>query len=619
MSNKKTRVREADLDILGETHIPSDLLTPDTGTTYGLDSFEDVEWGAGMLNSNVLEDDLLQDPGFPTVHLAAEDNMDLSVYAAEGLTDLSWLDPTQPQDPDRLPENPVDNMIPELVEAWGVNRRTNGVVPARDLTAARYEESLEEESAPVKRASAATIKKVLAHAMRRSASGQDIQTITVQTMESMGDEMGRIASAMKLIREEHGLAGNVFIRASAYPGYSQGKWAKELRKLEARYVVVSEDELRNATWIKNGRCMFTGKIAVTEVPWKKALNFYAPRLEAVGREVPSGDSREALRHAFLTVPEVKEGSKDHLPTHKAPSQLISKSDARAALAAHRPEQKVYSAKEASEEKLHKKVLARIKELANQGVLSASDSKALLRDTSHPLDLMKKAALMVRSASAAKTGAYSGSSPRNAADTSYRLAEVKEHEPVVKKQVKAAVRWLRKTMSEGWAGKDLDDLISRRFARDLMADAGEALHEARQAHEGASGFLYVDSEAYASQAGVRGCEEGALKHRANTIPTVASMDRCSSCAHARTLKDGNQKCAVYNKLLLSELSSPDLDRVKKANIKKANMNDSELTSSYFIAEHDDSFNLGNSNLDDVAPYPEGEEGLQDILFGGWDID
>lgn len=604
-------IKKADLEMLGEAHIPSDLMTPTTGTTYGLDSFEDVQWGAGMLNSNILGEET-PDPGFPTVHLASEDNMDL--------TDLDWLDPTQPQDLSRLPENPVDKMIPELVEAWGANRRTNGVVPTRDLTAARYEESLSSKSnGSSKRASAETIKKVLSHAMRRSAAGQDIRTITHQTMESMGEEMGRIASAMKIIRDEHGLAGNVFIRASAYPGYSSGKWSAELRKLQARYVVVSEEDLKGATWIKNGRCTYTGKIAVLEVPWKKALSHYAPKLRAIGREVPSGDPREALRHAFLTVPEAKEASTDHLPTHKAPSQNISGRSARRALESYVPEKpRVYSAKEAAEGKLREKVAARLKELVQQGVLTARVAKSLLDEKIHPVDLMKKAAQAVGRASTAKTASYSGSSSNNALDASFRMGEVREFEPVVKKQVKAAVRWLRKTMSEGWAGKNLDDLVSRRFASELLRDASDSLSQARKAHEGASGFLYVDSEAYASPTGVKGCEEGALRHRANQIPAVSSMDRCSSCAHVRDLNDGGKKCAVYNKLLLSDVSAADIARVKKANIKRANMSDVETTTSYF-AEHDESFDLANSNLDDWTPYPEGEEGIQDILFGGWDLD
>ena len=41
-----------------------------------------------------------------------------------GLQDLSWLEMVE-QDPERLPKNTeMDTAIPELEEAWGVERRT---------------------------------------------------------------------------------------------------------------------------------------------------------------------------------------------------------------------------------------------------------------------------------------------------------------------------------------------------------------------------------------------------------------------------------------------------------------------------------------------------------------
>ena len=173
MSDKK-----AELDILGETHIPSDLLTPTSGSNYGLDGFPDMEYGMGVLEG-VLNPEFMESPALPTglTKSGAEGGMDLTAYLGEeSLADLEWLDPTQLADPERLPERPIS--VPELEQAWGVDRRTDGQhVYAKDLNRATYEASLNSDAPKAKKVKYGSLMKVVQHAMQRSAAGHDLTAL----------------------------------------------------------------------------------------------------------------------------------------------------------------------------------------------------------------------------------------------------------------------------------------------------------------------------------------------------------------------------------------------------------------------------------------------------------
>ena len=296
-------IKDADLDIMAEAFLPSDLFTPTLGSNYGMEGYEDMEYNMGVLKA-VVDPKLHPPPALPTgLAKGAAEEMDLKELMTESaLADLDWLDPEQPQDPSRLPER--RELIPELVQAWGVNRRTDGVTVAhqKDLARAQYEVSLETTTA-TKQVHARTMEKVLTKAMRRSIEGLHIDRIVREACESVGESFPRIVPHLRMVQADHGLVGNVFIRAAAYPGWGSGKGKKHAKAhaAKARYIVVSPEDMKQASWIQEGRCTYTGKVAVTEVPWKKALRHYGPRLEATGRKVASGDPREALRTAFLSV------------------------------------------------------------------------------------------------------------------------------------------------------------------------------------------------------------------------------------------------------------------------------------------------------------------------------
>ena len=608
MSNDK----KASLDILAEAHLPADLFTATLGSNYGMDGYPDMEYGMGVLDA-VLDQDAQDAPALPSgVQRGAAAEMDLGgMMQEESLADLNWLDPTKAPDLDRLPESP--EMIPELVDAWGVHRRTDGVHTAHQIDLAHARAS---EQAPKRKASARTIEKVVTHAMRRSVEGQHIERIVREAAESMGEEMERVVPLLRRVAADHGLAGNVFVRASAYPGWGTGKWKDHVKQhaKQARYIIVSSEDLKQATWIQNDRCTYTGKLAVTKVPWKQAHAHYAPRLEATGRKVASGNPSEVLRAAFLSQPRKVEADAGYLPTHETPDQRVSHSDARRQFASLRADKKVISRTDREMAHRQKKAAGYLAQLVGKGLIQTSDRDRLMASGKSPEDMVRGA---IRLASASRNHTYENPVFSRVAATS------KKSRSVLAGQIKQATSWVRKTMTEGFAGKDLDSLIHNRFAGALLEAAKSEIEQVRVAHEGLSGFLYVDSEVYASEAGVKGCESGAMKHRANQIPNVRAMNRCATCTLVRVREDGTRKCGVYNKTLVAaeDVEGSELDSIRQANINAKNMTDAESTASLFASTYDPSeYNLVNASLEGFGfdPMPENEK-VADIVFGGWDID
>jgi hypothetical protein len=121
--------------------------------------------------------------------------------------------------------------------------------------------------------------------------------------------------------------------------------------------------------------------------------------------------------------------------------------------------------------------------------------------------------------------------------------------------------------------------------------------------------------------VTGCESGALKHRANSIPKVVEMERCGSCSHSRRLASGEYRCSLYNKLFTRDISSSSVRAQKQANIKMANAPDEERTAALFQANNYDptEFDLTASHMEDFIDEEVSTEKLAEVLFGGWDLD
>jgi len=419
VSKKKTA-----LDILGETHLPADLLTPTLGTTFGLDGFPDLDYGAGLL------DQFFPDPhqsGLPdgVVKSADEGFGDLGDFMKEGnLADLDWLE-TAEQDPDRLPDSPVNKGIPELEQAWGLDRRTDGRrVEAYDREEILYRQAAEDTStrrAP--KLSRARLTEIVRKAMRRSAAGVPLDKLLKEAAIAAGDDAEHIKKAMQVVRAEHGLAGKVFIRAEAYPGYEQGRWNKHLKQAAAgaRFILVAEKN-RDAAIHAEGICTITGKRVVTKVPWKAAYLYYAPRFdEAVKKQLPGFATspksvvahphgtpealRARLRRAFLFVPEA-EAPNTSFPKHTTPSERVSSDEAREVFAnAEIPERKVYDRRAQDKAQAHQAAAHQINAWVHHKLLSDKAAQTIIASGVSAPTMLKQAAAVVLQSKGAS--AFSG--------------------------------------------------------------------------------------------------------------------------------------------------------------------------------------------------------------------
>ncbi len=647
--------KQAEFDMLSETDFPLDLLqSPDQEWSM----FDDVDLGSALethfpenlgrpISRQTPDSDFFTDTGFsdtgpdlvsenePDAAWFANDEDDMpgldltdtSVMKEGSLNDLSWLE-LHEQDEDRLPVNPVNLGIPELEEAWGVNRRTDGFnlqSSNRDLSEIRYRASIENPAAPKLRFSAADLTHVVQRAMRRSADGHALAAILREAAQTLGDESHRIKQAMENLKAEHGLLGKVFLRASAYPGYERGQWAEQIRRhASARYIVVDERTLKGSVTVQGGRCMVTKKQAVLAVPWAQAVQYYRPALERLGRKVAGGDPREALKAALNAAPKV-ERQATVFPQHKVPAQRVSAEEARRQFAATpAATRQVLDPKTAREAENRRKADHRIKAWVQSGMLPRADATAILASNLTGEKMLRSAAEIIIRTKGASTfsGLLNDARPRVASSAEARasLASIEAPSPV-NKMASAVVAYARRMMSQGVVGRALDDLLSARFASQVRVAAESGLAAVRKQHEGASGFVYVDASAYASTAGVAGCEQGSLKHRANQLKFVLAMDRCSGCTLSAKRADGSAVCRQYNKTLITAADlPPEMAGIRRENIRSSNMSDQEATASYFAPTYDpQEYNLHNASFEDleIEAAPEHER-MGQILFGGMEF-
>ena len=322
--------------VVSESLLPADLTTVSTGSNYGLEGFEDMQYGMGVLEG-VLDPDVLPSPALPTgLSKGAADQLDLDgVIAETPLNDLSWLSGFEP-DPNRLPNKPkaLDSK-PDLQRLWGGNRaHTQRSAHGIDLGVLRDrgEVSLVRNAAGPKRVEA------VQKASRRIHAKMASDDIAREVALSVGGDETAVREIVDAVERDRGLAGFVFVRAASFPGYASGKWKGWLNQhaASARYLLVDEKTLKNASWIQDGRCTYTGKFAVTSIPWGAAYGHYAPRLKAAGYGVADADKspREALRNAFLEGPQAKKAA-SVLPIHEGAIEKLGQSrlDEQAALQA----------------------------------------------------------------------------------------------------------------------------------------------------------------------------------------------------------------------------------------------------------------------------------------------
>ena len=330
------------------------------------------------------------------------------------IVDHSWFTMAE-QDPARLPKNSKVTGLTELQQLW--TARTNGN-RRETLLDPRYAQPFKE--APSKTFPVHTLSKIVAQAMRRSASGLEIDKVLEEaTLGLPAKAAQKVHLPLLRVREDHGLAGRVFIRASAYPGCHQGKWAREVQKTaSAAHYVISKPECQGCPKNLESTCRtFGGKQIVASVPWEEAKEFYGPKLELSGRPIRKDlPPREALRLA-LASPTKRTRLTEPTAFHIQPDPLKGMT-AKAALAElrnYRPKPVVLkTAAEALREKQIARVGEELSGLERQGALSG-EVIAKLRSKlgeAPPLDILKAAKWMVQ-VGELKKGAYQGPTIRAA--------------------------------------------------------------------------------------------------------------------------------------------------------------------------------------------------------------
>jgi polyhydroxyalkanoate synthesis regulator phasin len=739
MSKKKTSKQS-------ESHLPDGGFVPTTGFNYGLDGFDfDTDYGEGIEDGAVhpeaygmadLPDGMLPEApsdeheaeGAPNNYtgpavqvsqrsgplhqhmgdpwgvlksgqvMDGEENLQLGKESA--LADLDWLDPTLEQDEDRLPVNPVDKAQAALEDAW-MKTRTNGLelIPNKNKEIERYQAEVRDPGQVSGLPGVDNVKAAMMRAMRRSACGSSLEALLKEAAEAIGRPDPTARALANLIADEHGLAGNVFIRASAFPGMHNGKWDKVIKKkcLSAAYII-AEPKSKMAAFDN-----YLGKKVVSSIDWDEALEVYTPRLKAVGIKVAgSSDPRSFLKAAFLQKRGTSSKTRTAFVTHKTPVETVGLAEAKAKFAASKSETQKTFKGATLDTVLQERAQKHVLKLVQRGVLTKDAAREIVTSDLSPKEMLARAASTLK----AQASEYQASGIHTKDKVSYdevrtewaksvaddlkktKLAQAKEHVEslvgkgqITRKQankllksdrnagelvhaashvvslnaskrgeitssevkeytgkvytqlisenrasktssvdVRKLIKWARIQMSEGVLGKDFDDLIAARFSKTLVEAAGHELIQIREAHEGLSGQVYVDTAAYASPEGTKGCEKGATRHRANGLKFALCMPRCGTCKFANALPDGTSVCQKYNKILVDEAPVENVKQYQAEAIRLAGASDAEITASLFTNNYDPTeFSLANESMShfDFNETPEHDQ-LSGVFFGGMSL-
>ncbi len=581
------------------------------------------------------------------------------VREASHISDLSWLELAE-QDPDRLPQQHNDKALQGVIEAWGVNNRTDGVEIIPNVVVP-----------PAPRSQVAllpgddTLRQVVSSAMRKSAFGVPFENILADVAAHLGPDalaqvgthprLQRFASAVRSIKAEHGVAGAVYLRDSAFPGLLTGKWDREIKKrcASARYWLTRPGSKLAA--YQN----YLGKQVVTEVPWGEALDHYRTGLEASGKRLASGDPKTVLIAALRA--EASRAERDaHHTYHLTPAQRVSSQEAWQVFASTKAPQREIVQKDTvrvtaqqAQQKFARWVAA--------GLLTHDRARDLLA-ASQPEDAIRAGATFI--ATTHRQAKYTGNGVGVKAPVRPSTADVQQAQAKLASDLKAreelaakrrdeartrageklasltaqhsykgegvgasvhtgirrasvsgdtrpVLKYAMQKMNEGSAGRDLDVLLNSRFSQDYLKGAGEQLVQLRRKHEGLAGHVYVAAAAYASKMGTTGCDQGALIHRANQVKAVLQMERCGSCAH-----NTEGHCQKYAKQLVKVAPVANPAKYQRETIRLANADDSERTAAMFNNYDPGEFDLQNDTLEtfsyDNLP---AHETLNGILFEG----
>ncbi len=426
------------------THLPADLFTPTEGSTYLLDGYPDTQYGEGTAhkwdNASVrglagIPDGVIG--GDADWEKSASINFEgftipeeLDADEHPDLVDHTWLDPEQPQDPNRLPKSHFV-AVPELEEAWGKGRRTDGVrlISAVDKERAEYEASLK---APVKVASysKATVADAIAKAWRRVTAGTSVRAAGVELTTALGDD-ARVARTLTAMQSEVGLIGPVYIRADAYPKCASGTWADTVRKTacDAQYVQ-SKPDCTGCVMAQEGRCAaFGGRRLVTEVPYEQALEVYKPRIVAAGIKVATGDAKAVLRRGLTAAAQKKaEAPESNFHVVADAAQGVSATDARRALASATGPAAVRNPSDVQREKALVAAQRRVAQYVRDGLMGQEDATHLVRSVTDPVEMVRRASVLAARPVVATE--YTGAENQTVSDLANRGLKAAGESPLV---------------------------------------------------------------------------------------------------------------------------------------------------------------------------------------------
>lgn len=221
-------------------------------------------------------------------------------------------------------------------------------------------------------------------------------------------------------------------------------------------------------------------------------------------------------------------------------------------------------------------------LVSSGLISADDGNKIMKKASNLNEAKKMAGSIINSV---KPKTYDGVEMTRPSDNRWAYDERSG-------EVKKLVKWAKKEMSEGVAGSRLDSLIKTIFSPVLVKKASAELKAARKDHEGLSGFLYVDAEAYGKS--LKDCERGGLVHRANQIPYVLGMDKCAGC-----VERNGDRCNKYRKDVVSRevFDGKEMAEYRRQVMASLDKKDYESTADLFSDRHASVNPFADMDLDD----------------------
>lgn len=637
----------------------------------------------GLLGSETTQDRLEIDTyGSQHFDLAIPQYQGFEIESPTVMTDLSFLSPPQEYLQMDLQEPATPDLEQLFHDPAGSVR-----VPAQEV----YRPFVATQKTPENSVD------VLARVMRRVAHDTPRDILAT---EEIADSLRPIVD--QTLRYA-GLAGKVFVWASAYPGCHKGQWVDHARKhaSQAKYLV-AKSACADCTQSREGRCAVFHKELVTEVPWNKALKDYKGVIDAT-KTAREGSPQQILKTALHRDAGISTPVAQHKPVAASlvrevtpPEQIVRKSAAEqwhdklvqlagrfvrlgfvtAEQASQNPreaiEQGAYrlAVQEAREyqgsERAHvstkqartlgadeqdaltyRTAMLEVQPLIKAGRLTSLEAMSQLRlgktafqiwqgtkllqapaavvsqytgEGAHLARLAKRAPVsqstimqhvaqwsmqaeqkrhagedllaqveakqavqaeakaLAKKEAAAKARAQVQASEYSGIPATPALSNIAPRKLVTAALERQASRWVLQQMNEGFAGANLDDLVHIKWAAASMRELQASIDQVRQEHEGAAGFLYVATEAYATPEGTEGCRVGGQRHRTNGIKMALTMPRCSSCQHASQALDGSVVCNQYRKVLVDEI--PGKEMIQQMNIANQQLNSGDVATSYF---------------------------------------